>query len=496
MLTAAEIDRLAREAASAMVGARIQKIGGPGPERVVIEAFGESGKARLLVALEPVLPRLHLSKLPHPGPKQPFPMVEVLRKELMGGRIRGLAAIPGERIVRLEVAVHRRERADERILHMELFRQSRNLILTDGSLKILATLRRGGPARPDIKRGATWSAPPKGPGKDDEAAPFAFLEEAAPTDLSEAVETWAAPREEASREQRLATRLLSGLRRRRKKERRLVTNLEAELEQASRSEELSRWAELIKHNLGDLKRGAAEATVTDWSSGEAVTVTVPLDPKAPPLDTMNRYFKQARKLEKSLPKVAARLGNAEERVTDLEAMIARAEDAEDLETLTATQEEAVAKGWAKAEPIPDGARPAPRRKAVQEKRKPYRRFVSKDGIEILVGRTAADNDELSLRIGRGNEHWMHVAGRAGSHVVIRHTGDEVPSETLLDAAVLAVHFSQARGGGAEVHRTRCKHVSKFRGANPGQVQLARFKSLRVRPDPERLDRLVNSPNPS
>ena len=90
----------------------------------------------------------------------------------------------------------------------------------------------------------------------------------------------------------------------------------------------------------------------------------------------------------------------------------------------------------------------------------------------------------------------HVAGRAGSHVVIRYTDDDLPGETLLDAAILAVHFSQARGGGAEVHRTRCKHVSKFRGANPGQVQLARHKGLRVRPDPERLDRLVTSPNPS
>lgn len=496
MLSAAEIARLAEQAALVMVGGRIQKIGGPGPERFTFEVFGERGKARLLIVLEQDLPRLHLTTAAHPGPKKPFPLVEVLRKELDGGRVKELVALPNERIVRVAVDVRRGDRVEERLVFFELFPKGRNLVLTDGTLKILGVLRRGGGAREEIKRGGTWSAPRAG-GRTgpSEQEPFAFLDDPDPADLSQAVEDWAAPREAASKEQRLGTRLLSDLRRRAKKERRLLANLEEELEGASRADELRLWAELIKQNLKTISKGAPTATLTDWTQGDGVEVTVPLEPTEPPLDTMNRYFKQAKKLDKSLPKVAARLGHAEERIASIEAMISEIEEAQDLESIVSLHEQAMSRGWAKAEPVPKGAVAPAARRPVQERRKPYRRFVSKDGIEMLVGRTASDNDELSLRIGKGNEHWMHVANYAGSHVVIRFTGDELPPETLLDAAVLAVHFSQARGGRVEVHRTRCKYVSKFRGAKAGQVQLAKYRSVRVLPDQERLDRLVNSPNP-
>ena len=496
MLSAAEIARLAKEAAAALFDSRIQKVGGPGPERFVLEAFGAPGKARLLIALEQDLPRLHLTTAAHPGPAKPFPLVEVLRKELTGGRVKEVSALPDERIVRIAIEVRRDDRAEERLLFVELFPNSRNLILTDGTLKILGVLRRGGGSRPQIKHGGIWSAPTVGGRVDAPGpAPFAFLDDPDTPDLSAALEAWAAPRETASKEQRLGARLLSDLRRRAKKERRLVANLQRELDDATRADQLRRWAELLKQNLDVISKGATEATLTDWSDGEGVDVTVSLEPTESPLDTMNRYFKQAKKYDKSLPKVAARLGNAEERALAIDAMIAAVEGAADLDTIVAFHQQAVGNGWAKPESVPKGALLPSRRKAVQERRKPYRRFVSKDGIEMRVGRTASDNDELSLRTAKGNEHWLHVANYAGSHVVIRFTGDDLPPETLLDAAVLAVHFSQARGGRVEVHRTRCKYVSKFRGAKPGQVQLANHRSLRIQSDQNRLDRLLNAPKP-
>ncbi|MEE2711695.1 MAG: NFACT family protein [Planctomycetota bacterium] len=496
MLSATEIARLAEEAAESLVGSRIQKVGGSGPERFALEVFGDSGKACLLIALEAELPRLHLTTAAHPGPKKPYPLVEILRKQLSGGRVRECCALPDERVVRIRIEIRHDERLEERLLLVELFPKSRNLILTDGELKILGLLRRGGGARPQIKHGGTWSAPAAGGRKNaSEAQPFAFLEDPGTADLSAALEAWATPRETASNEQRVGARLLSELRRRAKKERRLLTNLQRELDGASRADELRLWAELIKHNLQAIPKGAAEATLTDWSSGEGVDVTISLEPTEPALETMNRYFKQAKKHDKALPRVAARLGNAEDRIADIETMIGAVEDAADLDTIVAIREEAIGNGWAKPEPIPKGMPLPARRKPVQERRKHYRRFVSKDGIEMLVGRTAQDNDELSLRTARGNEHWMHVANYAGSHVVIRFSTDDLPPETLLDAASLAVNFSQAKGGRVEVHRTRCKYVSKFRGAKPGQVQLAKYRSLRVQPDPERLDRLLNAPKP-
>ena len=67
-------------------------------------------------------------------------------------------------------------------------------------------------------------------------------------------------------------------------------------------------------------------------------------------------------------------------------------------------------------------------------------FTSADGVDIRVGRTSSDNDEVSCNpeCRDSKDWWMHAAGCPGSHVVIRYTGDEgPPRETVTDAALLA-----------------------------------------------------------
>ena len=497
MLSTAEVSLLADTLSEALGGARLQKIGGPLPERFVLEFFGESGKRRLLIALEADLPRFHLVTTAPKNPTRPFPFVELLRKELSGARLKRVVALPGERIARLEFVVHRDDAVLERLLLIEVFQKSRNLVLTDGELKILGLLRRGGSGRSGLKPHGTWSAPPGGaPAPLDATRPFAFLEGAPQgDDLFEALEEYAAPREDEAREDRLRRTLASELRRRLKKERRLLVNLQKDLEEATRSDEYRRYGELLKQNLQKIPKRATEVVLTDWSQGESEEVTVPLDPKEAPLDAMNRWFKTAKKLDRTLPKVAARVGNSEERITEIEALLARTDDAEALVDLEGVRADAEARKFVKPQRAPSGTTAPAKKKPTPPTRKPYRTFTSKDGLDILVGKTSADNDDLSLRIARGNEHWFHVSGWAGSHVVVRYTDDDLPHETLLDAALLAAHFSQApKGSRAEVHRTRAKHVSKFRGAKPGQVHLASYKSIRVRPDPDRLERLVNDPD--
>ena len=60
-----------------------------------------------------------------------------------------------------------------------------------------------------------------------------------------------------------------------------------------------------------------------------------------------------------------------------------------------------------------------------------RRFVSPDGFTVLVGRTAEDNDVLTLKLGSPRDFWLHVAAGSGSHVVVRNPEglDRLPKET-------------------------------------------------------------------
>lgn len=109
-----------------------------------------------------------------------------------------------------------------------------------------------------------------------------------------------------------------------------------------------------------------------------------------------------------------------------------------------------------------------------------RRFVSPDGMIILVGRTAEDNDILSLKLGSPRDFWMHVAGESGSHVVIRNPEnlDKLPRETARFAAGLAAKYSKARNGSrVAVHMARCTDIHKPRGLPAGKVVLDRYTTV-------------------
>jgi predicted ribosome quality control (RQC) complex YloA/Tae2 family protein len=122
---------------------------------------------------------------------------------------------------------------------------------------------------------------------------------------------------------------------------------------------------------------------------------------------------------------------------------------------------------------------------MSSKGRPYRSFVV-EGFEILVGKAATDNDHLTFDVAEPHDLWLHVAGGTpGSHVVIRNPErGTVPEEVTRCAAGLAAWYSKARNAAkVEVHVCRAGDVKKAPGAPAGQVQIARFKSVRVAPTP-------------
>ena len=106
-----------------------------------------------------------------------------------------------------------------------------------------------------------------------------------------------------------------------------------------------------------------------------------------------------------------------------------------------------------------------------------------DGFEILVGKGDADNDRLTFGLAAPRDLWLHVAGPAGSHVVVRNPDelDELPRKVVDHAARLAAWHSKARGsrGKIEVHICRVADVRKPRGFDPGQVLLKRWDAVKV-----------------
>lgn len=114
---------------------------------------------------------------------------------------------------------------------------------------------------------------------------------------------------------------------------------------------------------------------------------------------------------------------------------------------------------------------------------PYRHY-SLDGWDIYIGKTDTQNDELSIHFAKPSDIWLHVAGHAGSHVVIRRPKNAglPPKDVLEKAAMMAVWFSKAKHTSySEVHYTEARFVRKRRHAPAGEVMIDRHKSIRVSP---------------
>ena len=125
------------------------------------------------------------------------------------------------------------------------------------------------------------------------------------------------------------------------------------------------------------------------------------------------------------------------------------------------------------------------------RRGPFRRFTSTDGLPIFVGRNARENDELTFGLAKSDDVWLHARGAPGSHVVVRLSkGTDIPPETLRDAAMLALLYSDLKKGGkGDVIYTRRKWVKKAKGQAPGAVVVTQEKSLYVSLDRNRLQTL-------
>jgi len=108
-------------------------------------------------------------------------------------------------------------------------------------------------------------------------------------------------------------------------------------------------------------------------------------------------------------------------------------------------------------------------------------FTSSEGFSIWVGRNNLQNDELTLKLAKPGDMWLHTKNLPGSHVIAR-IPDPIPDKALLEAAAMAAWFSKARNSTrVEVDYTRVKYVRKPSGAKPGMVIYVNYNTVIVDP---------------
>ena len=285
-----------------------------------------------------------------------------------------------------------------------------------------------------------------------------------------------------------AARLRQALEKRRK----LRRNLERDLVSYGDAEEHKRAGDLLLANIANAVREGGRVRLTDYYADDAPTVELEIDESRTLQEEAAFRFARYGKARRAAEEIATRLNLIDAERGALEAQ----RDA--LEKIVAARDVAALAAFdgSRAD-RPHGAGKKPRKagsKAADASTKVARQYRSSDGYEILVGRGARDNDQLTFRVARPHDLWLHAADYPGSHVIVRNQkrGVDVPHRTVIEAAQLAANYSHAkRDAKVAVHYTERKFVSKPKGSAPGLVRLASFRTLLVEPG-ENVERVVSA----
>jgi predicted ribosome quality control (RQC) complex YloA/Tae2 family protein len=467
-------------------GARVEAVRAHAERALTLELHGRAGSVLLLLSAEPDVTRLHVARRRPPSPESPYAFGMALRREIEGARVAALETLPGDRVVAIGFEGPRGRAR----LVAELTGRHGNLFLVGEDGLIRASAGRNLSERRRLVAGEPYVAPAPPPasvrGRPADGPPAAgAAAEAGPFPLSERIEERYRSIEAERRLAEARRRLREPIRAAVARASRAQEKLAEEAARVPAADEDRRVADLLKANLRRVRRGDREVTLTEWTAEGPREVRVALDPALTPQANMERFYRRYRRIADSAARVAERTREVRAREVALRALLAEV-DAAGEEELASLEREARRLGAA-----PRRAPAAPRRRR-EAAALPYRTFRSLAGAAILVGRGAAENDALTLRVARGNDLWLHARGVAGAHVVVRLDKGRGPDgETLLDAAHLAVHFSDARGAGqADVSYTRAKHVRKGKGSPPGAVTYSQEKVILLRVEPARVERLL------
>ena len=232
-----------------------------------------------------------------------------------------------------------------------------------------------------------------------------------------------------------------------------------------------------------MPRGAERVLLPDPFSEEGTFIEIPLDPRFNATRNMQLHYRLYRKYDASIPVVLARLEAVENAIASLVQLQHKVDEAETLEELQLL--------WKQSKFASPKSKLQTKSKGKQPARETHHTYTTSNGTEIWVGRNGKDNETLTFREARGNDYWLHVRGKPGSHVIVPTRGKEPDLDTLLAAACLALKYSgYAIGDKGEVSYTRVKYVRKVPHSSPGLVTYTQDRTLMVEMTSSCLDRLV------
>lgn len=277
----------------------------------------------------------------------------------------------------------------------------------------------------------------------------------------------------------------------------LRTEMGSSLKQSLKAQEFKQKAESIKAVLHTVSKEAHLKKIAVYT--EEGEVDLPLDAKFTVSENVDKLFQQYKKLQRTESEVKGRLETLEQKSKALAHQISelrsfKKQDSEDEIQAAERLMGLFPQVFAADAPGADvGQARQPRKDEKKWSKSGLRSFLSNEGLKIWVGKNHKENEELVIRLARGNDLWFHLKGKPGAHAVIQlPQGKSAALETMLDAAALVAHYSGvSQFDRVDVDYTFRKYVKRV----PGQkdkflVTYTQNKTLAVKPDAARLQRLL------
>ncbi len=428
-----------------LVGGQVQKVRQSDPFTLCLSVRTPGKTTHAVLSATPQAERFARRLDPGPTIDPPTALCSWVRSIAKGRRIGGLRLSPADRIVSLAFP--------DGALHLELIGARTNLLGVDADGRVVVAARE---LRSELVFGSAHAPPMSGPTQGTECqSRFGSAEE---VESHFQAKLAAMIRDGAGWEM---MRLEKSVR---KRLRRLNGRVSADLERCKDADQLRQTGELLKGQMFRVEPKSTSVNLDNWYGDEGETVEVKLNPSLDAAGNVADIFRRYRRARDGAERAANRLREVVELSEKFEALCVAATDLEALQA-----------GLKKL-----GLFRTMSRGPGQAQRLPYREFRSANGERILVGRGGEDNHQLTFKIGKGSDEWLHTRDSPGAHVIIpRVRRDRAPHpETLLDAVALAVHHSRLRGeSGVSVMVTQRKYVSPVKGAGPGKVTVSSSRNV-------------------
>ena len=538
------LHHMVEELRTELLNGRIQKINQPFEQELVLQIRSNRKSHRLLLSAHPVFGRIQLTESTFENPAQPSTFIMVLRKYLQGAVIESIEQIENDRIVEITVS-NKNEIGDhiQATLIIEIMGKHSNILLVDkSSHKILEVIKHIGFSQNSYRTllpGATYIAPPsteainpfmvkdeklfeilqtqeltaknlqnlfQGLGRDtatelerqllnDKLATFRnfFGQETNPcltdksfscvplstkieghfSSLSQLLDVYYKDKAERDRVKQQASELIRRVENELQKNRQKLKKQEKELLATENAEEFRQKGELLTTFLHQVPNDQDQVILENYYTNQPITIA--LDKALTPNQNAQRYFKRYQKLKEAVKYLTDLIEETKATILYLESVETVLNQA-GLDEIAEIREELIQTGFIRRR----------QREKIQKRQKPEQYLASDGKTIIYVGRNNLQNEELTFKMARKEELWFHAKDIPGSHVVI--SGNLNPTdEVKTDAAELAAYFSKGRLSNlVQVDMIEVKKLNKPTGGKPGFVTYTGQKTLRVTPDPEKI----------